>query len=88
MNVVGYRARWYVASLVLLNCHETTAHDGTLLESIVLGVELCIVRRFQQDSVEPACDVLVVLSRLLLVVFLCPKTGTGILGKKSSGEEL
>ena len=69
-------------------CHETTTRGGTLLESIVLGVELCIVRRFQQDLVEPACDVLVVSSRLLLVVFLCPKTGTGILGKESLGEEL
>ena len=60
----------------------------TLLESIVLGVEPCNVRRFQQDLDGPACDVLVVLSRLLLVVFLCPKWGTGTLDKRSSGEEL
>ena len=65
-----------------------TARGGTLLESIVLGVELCIVHRVQQDFGEPACGVLVVLSRLLLVAFLCPKLGTGILGKKSSDEEL
>ena len=61
---------------------------GTLLESIVLGVELCIVHRFQQGLGEPACDVLVVSSRLLLVVFLCPNTGTSTWGKMSSGEEL
>ena len=64
------------------------ARGGTLLESIVLGVELCIIHRFQQDLDEPACSVLVVLSRLLLVVFSCPKLGTGILDKRSSGEEL
>ena len=69
-------------------CHETTAGGGTLLESIVLGVELCIVHRSQQGLDEPACDVLVVLSRLLLVVFLYPKSGTGILDKTSSDEEL
>ena len=69
-------------------CHETTARGGTLLESIVPDVELCNVRRFQQGFVEPACGVPVASSRLLLVVFLCPKTETSILGKKSSGEEL
>ena len=42
------------------SCHETTARGGTLLESIVLGVEPCIVLRFQPSLDEPACDVLVV----------------------------
>ena len=72
----------------MLHCHETTARGGTLLELIVLGVELCIVRRFQQGLDEPACDVLVAWSRLLLVVSLCPRSGTGIQDKKNSGEEL
>ena len=71
-----------------LSCHETTARGETLLESIVLGVELCIVRRFQQGLDEPVCDVLVAWSRLLLVVSFCPRSGTGIQDKKSSGEEL
>ena len=60
----------------------------TLLESVVLGVEPCIVLGFQLDLVEPACDVLVVSSRLLLVECSCPKTGTDIQGKTSSNEEL
>ena len=70
------------------DCHKTTARGGTLLESVVLGVEPCSVLQFQQGLGEPACGVLVVLSRLLLVVYLCPKLGTGIRGKRSSGEEL
>ena len=82
--MVDLALSWYPALL----CHETTTRGGTLLELIVLGVELCIVHRFRRDLGVPACDVLVVLSRLLLVVFLCPKSGTGIPDKRSSGEEL
>ena len=41
-------------------CHETTARGATLLESIVLGVELCTVLRSRQGLDEPACGVLVV----------------------------
>ena len=71
-----------------VQCHETTARGVTLVESIVLGVEPCIVLQFQQDLGKPACNVLVVLSRLLLVASLCPRLGAGIWGKRSSGEEL
>ena len=59
-----------------------------LLELVVLGVELCTVLGFLQGLGEPACDVLVASSRLLLVVCLCPKTGKSIQDKMSSGEEL
>ena len=60
----------------------------TLLESVVLGVELCTVLGFQLDLVEPACDALVVSSRLLLVEYPCSKTETDIQGKTSSNGEL
>ena len=60
----------------------------TLLESVVLGVEPCTVLGFRLDLVEPACGVLVVSSRLLLIGFPCPKTETNIQGKTSSNGEL
>ena len=40
---------------------------GTLLESVVLGIELCIILRYLLDLDMPACDVPVVSSRLLHV---------------------
>ena len=69
-------------------CHETTTRGGTLLESVVLGVEPCNVLQFLRDLVGPVCDVLVVLSRLLLVECLCPKTGTSMQDTMNSNEEL
>ena len=60
----------------------------TLLESVVLGIEPCIVHGFQLDLVKPACSVLVALSRLLLVEYSRPKTGTNIQDKSSSNGEL
>ena len=45
----------------------------TRLESVVPGVELGIVLLRLQDLSVPVCDVLVVSSRLLLVVFLRPR---------------
>ena len=72
----------------MLTCHEMTAHGLTLLESVVLGVEPYIILGFRLDLVEPACGVLVVSSRLLLVECSCPKTETDIQGKSSSSAEL
>ena len=60
----------------------------TLLEPVVLGVELCIVLRLLLALVEPAYDVLVVSSRLLLVVYFRPKMGTDTRGTMNSSEEL
>ena len=65
-----------------------TACGGTLLESVVLGVELGIVLRLPRDLGAPAFDVLVVSSRLLLVVYLHPKMGTSIQDMKNSNGEL
>ena len=75
-------------SVIVLDYQETTARGVTLLESVVLVVEPCIVLRFQQDLGVPACDVRVALSRLLLVVYLCPRLETSIQGKGDLAEEL
>ena len=69
-------------------CHETTTRGVTLLESVVPGVELYIVLRYLQGLDEPACGVLVALSRLLFVVFLYPNLGISNQDKTSSDEEL
>ena len=60
----------------------------TLLKSVVLGIEPCTILGFRLDLVKPACGVLVVSSRLLLVECLRPKQGTDNQDKRSSGEEL
>ena len=69
-------------------CHETTARGATLLESVVLDVELCTILGLRLDLVKPVCGVPVVSSRLLLVEYSCPKTETDIRGSASSNVEL
>ena len=73
-----------------LQCHETTVHGLSRLEStFVLGIEHRSVRLLGLSFSLPACfAVLVALSRLLFIECLCPSQGTGIWGKRNSSEEL
>ena len=72
------------------DCHETTVRGLAQLEpaSGILGIECDTIQSALMACSQPACNVLVVLTRLLFIVCLCPSQGTSTQGKRRPSEDL